>query len=121
MLTSLLADRSIAELGTLGIVDSVGHDLLDLLWQTLLESLWHNGVTSGVADLSSLLVAAGVVCSVWNLLLDGLRNLFLMLEWCCTTSSKCTYSFLDLLWKAAIGGVGCALAGCVGRRHSCCC
>ena len=81
MLTSLLADRSIAELGTLGIVDSVGHDLLDLLWQTLLKSLWHNGVTSGVADLSSLLVAAGVVCSVWNLLLDGLRDLYFMLEW----------------------------------------
>ena len=67
----LLSNRSIGELSTLGVVDSVGKDLLKSLRHTLLHSLGHLGVASGVRDLASLLVAAGVVERVGDLLLDA--------------------------------------------------
>jgi len=42
-------------------VDSVWDGLLNLLWKSLLESLWDLRVTDGVGDLAGLLVGAGVV------------------------------------------------------------
>jgi len=48
----LLANRSIAESRALGVVQLVGHDLLDLLRQALLQRLRHLGVAGGVRNLA---------------------------------------------------------------------
>lgn len=56
-------------------MDGVGDNLLDLLRKALLQSLGDLGVASGVGDLASLLVGAGVVKSVGDLLFGGLGNL----------------------------------------------
>ena len=53
----------------------VRHSLLDALGETLLQSLGDDAVAGGVGDLASLLVGAGVVEGVGDLLLDVLGNL----------------------------------------------
>jgi len=53
----------------------VRHSLLDALGKTLLQSLGDDAVTGGVGDLASLLVGAGVVEGVRDLLLDVLGDL----------------------------------------------
>lgn len=56
-------------------MDGVGNNLLDLLREALLQGLGDLGVASGVGDLAGLLVGAGVVKSVGDLLLGGLGDL----------------------------------------------
>jgi len=56
-------------------VESIRHSLLDALRETLLQSLGNDAVAGGVGDLASLLVGAGVVEGVGDLLLDVLRDL----------------------------------------------
>ena len=72
----LLANRPIAEGSALGVVDLVGHNLLDFLGQALLQSLRDLGVAGCVGDFASVLVAAGVVDGVWELIFDGLGGLW---------------------------------------------
>ena len=71
----LLANRPIAEGSALGVVELVGHDLLDFLGQTFLQSLGDLGVAGCVGDFASVLVAAGVVDGVGELVFDGLGGL----------------------------------------------
>ena len=56
-------------------MESIRHSLLDALRETLLQSLGNDAVAGGVGDLASLLVGAGVVEGVGDLLLDVLRDL----------------------------------------------
>ena len=60
-------------------MDAVWDHLLDLLGETFLEELGDLGVTSGVGDLAGLLVAAGVVEGVGNLVLNVTWNLRVLL------------------------------------------
>ena len=60
---------------TASVVEGVGHSLLDALRETLLQSLGNDAVAGGVGDLASLLVGAGVVERVGDLLLDVLGDL----------------------------------------------
>ena len=64
-------------------MDGVGHNLLDLLRETLLQRLRDDGAAGGVGDLAGLLVGAGVVKSVWDLVLDGAGDLSMILVRCC--------------------------------------
>lgn len=57
------------------VVNGVGHSLLDLLGESLLQCLGHLAVASGVADLASLLVGAGVVDRVWEFVFELLGDL----------------------------------------------
>lgn len=52
-----------------GVVNGVGDGLLNLLGERLLQSLGDLAVSSGMADLASLLVGAGVVDGVGELVL----------------------------------------------------
>ena len=51
-------------------MDGVGHSLLDLLGQSLLQGLGHLAVADGVADLARLLVGARVVDRVGEFVLE---------------------------------------------------
>lgn len=93
---------------------SFGVGRVNALWQSLLEGFgsgFLDGLrdlagAGGVADLAGLLVAAGVVDAVGDLLLESLGR-----------------SLLDLPGELGVGGVGGALAVLVGAgggggRHS---
>jgi hypothetical protein len=56
-------------------VDLVGHNLLDFFGQTFLQSLGNLGVAGCVGDFAGVLVAAGVVDGVGELVFDGLGGL----------------------------------------------
>ena len=56
-------------------MNSIRHDLFDLLRQTLLKSLRDDRVSRGVGNLAGLLVRAGVVEGIWDLVLDGAGDL----------------------------------------------
>ena len=56
-------------------MNGVGHSLLDLLGQSLLQSLRHLAVADGVADLARLLVGARVVDRVGEFVLELARDL----------------------------------------------
>lgn len=72
---SLFANSAIAEDSTLRVMKRIGNRLLNLFGKSFLQDLWHFGVSGGVGDLASLLVAASVVGSVWDLLLYALGDL----------------------------------------------
>ena len=42
-------------------MEGVGHNLLNLLGEGLLQRLWDDGGASGVGDFAGVLVGAGVV------------------------------------------------------------
>lgn len=67
----LLSNAPIRELGAARIVERVGDNLLNLLWQSLLQHLRDDGLAGGVRDLARLGVAAGIVDGVWELVLDA--------------------------------------------------
>ena len=58
----------------------IRHSLLNALRETLLQSLGDDAVASGVRHLASLLVGAGVVEGVGDLLLDVLGDLWMWLR-----------------------------------------
>jgi hypothetical protein len=58
-------------------MELVGHNLLDLLREALLQGLGDLGVAGGVRDLAGLGVAAGVVDGVGELVFDGLGGLWI--------------------------------------------
>lgn len=71
----LPVNRSVAELGSGGVVDGIRDNLLDLLRETLLQSLGDLGVAGSVRDLAGLVVGTGVVEGVRDLLLGALGDL----------------------------------------------
>ena len=73
---TLLSHASIRELGPRRIVNRIGHDLLHLLRQALLQHLGHNAAARGVRDLARILVGACVVDGVGELVFDGGGDLF---------------------------------------------
>jgi hypothetical protein len=56
-------------------MNAVRNNLLDFLGQPLLQRLGDLGVAGGVADFARVLVAAGVVDGVGELVFDGLGGL----------------------------------------------
>lgn len=58
---ALLSNAAVGELGTRSVVESIWHDLLDLLRKTLLESLWDLGVTCSVAHLTLMVFVSKCV------------------------------------------------------------
>jgi hypothetical protein len=56
-------------------MDSIRHNLLDLLGQSLSQSLGHDRVASGVRDFARLWVGARVVGGVGDLVFDGFGDL----------------------------------------------
>ena len=56
---------------TTSVMKRIRHSLLHALRETRLQSLGDDAVASGVRHLASLLVGAGVVDGVWDLLFDA--------------------------------------------------
>lgn len=89
-------------------MDALGKSPLQLLRRCLLDCLGHVALASSVADLAGLLVAAGIVDAIGELLLEALGC-----------------GFLDLAGDLGVAGVGGALAllvgagGCGGRHSEC--
>jgi hypothetical protein len=54
-----------------GIVNGIGNHFLNLCRKTLLQHLRYLAVTGGMGHLASVLVGVGVVCRVWDLMLNA--------------------------------------------------
>lgn len=72
----LLPDSTVAESGSLCVMDLVWYRLLNLLWKSFLQDLRDFRISSGVRDFACLRVAAGVVRSVWDLVFHALWDLW---------------------------------------------
>jgi hypothetical protein len=81
----------------------------------LFTYLGNDGATSCVADLASLLVAASVVDTVGELVLEALGSLVRLSTYYSIKGFKMTNLLLDLARNTAVGGVASSLTLLVGQ------